>query len=210
MFGLADATVAGLAFTAVAINIADRVSQGTWDPTRYFHYFTIQTTIINVVVLALGAFFSLNRPRDPNWYSAARACVVAYGVVVGVVYNLLLSDFPADGGYINNFPWTNELEHVWIPIYLVVEWVVVAGRARLGWRVLAVCAVYPLVWASASMARGLVGDGWFPYFFLNPSETGISGVALYIAAIAAFMVALCAFAVSTQRVHARIAENLSK
>lgn len=202
-FGALDAVVAVVAVVAVAINIADRISQNTWDWTHFFHYFTIQTTILNTVVFALGAYFSLGRTVDPRWYTALRACIVSYGVVVGVVYNLLLADIPASDGYVNSFPWTNTFEHVIAPIYLFVEWVLVPGRSRLAWRIVGVCAAYPIVWAIASMGRGLAGDGWFPYFFLNPGEAGWSGVALYIVAIAAFMMGLCAFAVGVQRTHAR-------
>lgn len=202
-FGAADAVMAVTAVIAVAINIADRIAQNTWDPTHFFQYFTIQTTLLNTVVFALGAFFSLARVVDPRWYVAVRACIVSYGVVVGVVYNLLLAGIPASDGYINSFPWTNDFEHGFAPIYLFVEWILVPGRTRLAWKVVGICAAYPIAWAAASMVRGLAGDGWFPYFFLNPGEAGWNGVALYIVAIAAFMMGLCSFAVGVQRAHAR-------
>ncbi len=203
-FGVADGVLAILSVLAIGINIVDRIGQGVWDASHYFHYFTIQTTILNTAVFAIGAYLSLARTVDPRWATALRACAVSYGVVVGVVFNLLLANIPADGGYVNNYPWTNVLEHMFTPVYLFVEWVLVPGRSRLAWRIVGVCAAYPIVWAVVSMVRGLSGDGWFPYFFLNPGEAGWNGVATYIGAIAVFMMALCAFAVGVQRFHARV------
>jgi hypothetical protein len=54
------------------------------------------------------------------------------------------------------------------------------------------------------MIRGLAGDGWFPYFFLNVTDMGVGGVAIYITAIAAFVLGNCALAVAIGRVHSRV------
>ena len=202
--GFANIAVAFLVTIALTINITDRVLQNTFDPSHYFHFFTIQTSLINIVVLTIGGMFALMRTNDPRWYSVVRVSIVAYAVVVGVVYNVLLAGFPAVDGYVESSPFPNAVEHIWAPIFIAVEWLLMPGRARLGWRVLWIAAIYPLGWVAFSMVRGLAGDGWYPYFFLNVPDSGIAVVSIYIAGIAAFIIALTAGAVAIGRLHSRV------
>lgn len=206
--GVANIVAAFLVVIALTINITDRVLQGVFDPTHYFHFFTIQTSLINIVVLTIGGMFALMRTNDPRWYSVVRASTVAYAVVVGVVYNVLLAGFPAVDGYVESSPFPNAIEHVWAPIFIGIEWLLMPGRARLGWRVLWIAAVYPLAWVAFSMVRGLAGDGWFPYFFLNVAESGVPVVSIYIVGIAGFIIALTAAAIAIGRLHSRIFADL--
>jgi hypothetical protein len=189
---------------ALAVNIADRLIQGIFDPTHYFQFFTIQTCIINIVVLLMGGIFALMRTNDPHWYSVVRACTVSYAIVVGVIYNVLLAGFPSGDGYVSTFTFPNDIQHIWGPIFIAVEWLLMPGRTRLRWGTLWISALFPLAWVAGSMIRGLVGDGWFPYFFLNVTDMGVGGVAIYIAAIAAFVICNSALAVAIGRVHSRV------
>jgi hypothetical protein len=203
-FGVLNLFFAFAIAISLAVNIADRVIQGIFDPTHYFHYFTIQTSLINIVVLLIGGIFAVTRRTDPTWYSVLRACTVSYAIVVGVIYNLLLAGLASTDGYVASFEFPNLFQHVWAPIFIAVEWLLMPGRTRLRWSVLWIGAIYPLVWVAGSMIRGVAGDGWFPYFFLNPGEMGAGGVALYIVGIAAFIIGNCAIAVGVGRVHARV------
>lgn len=188
----------------LAVNIADRLIQGIFDPSHYFQYFTIQTCIINIVVLLMGGIFALMRTNDPRWYTVVRVSIVAYAIVVGVIYNVLLAGLASGDGYVSTFTFPGEIQHVWGPIFIAIEWLLMPGRARLRWGTLAICAIFPLAWVAGSLVRGLVGDGWFPYFFLNPAEMGVPGVALYVGGIAVFTLANCTLAIGIGRIHARV------
>jgi hypothetical protein len=203
-FGVLNLVAAAAVIIALSVNISDRVVQGIFDPSHYFQYFTIQTCIINIVVLTMGGLFGLMRDVDARWYTVVRACVVSYAIVVGVVYNLLLAGLSVNDGYVASFEFPNLVQHVWIPIFIAVEWLLMPGRSRLRWSVLWIAAIYPLLWVAGSLVRGLAGDSWFPYFFLNPGEMGVGGVVAYVLAIAAFIIGLCALAVGVERVHSRI------
>jgi hypothetical protein len=203
-FGVMNLVMAFVVAIALAVNIADRVIQGIFDPTHYFQFFTIQTSIINVVVLLIGGIFGVMRKNDPHWYSTMRASIVSYAIVTGVIYNLLLSGFPSADGYVSSFSFPNDVQHVWAPLFIAVEWLLMPGRTRLRWGVLWISAVYPLLWAVGSLLRGLVGDGWVPYFFLDVSDLGVQGVAAYLAAIAAFVIGNSAIAVAVGRIHSRV------
>ena len=188
----------------LAVNIADRLIQGIFDPTHYFQFFTIQTCIINIVVLLMGGIIALTRTIDPRWYTVVRASIVSYAIVVGVIYNVLLAGLASGDGYVSTFTFPNDIQHIWGPIFIAVEWLLMPGRARLRWGTLWICAIFPLAWVAGSLVRGLVGDGWFPYFFLNPAEMGVAGVAMYVVAIAAFTLANCAIAIAIGRVQSRV------
>lgn len=203
-FGVLNVVAAFGIAIALAVNIADRLIQGIFDPSHYFHFFTIQTSIINIVVLLIGGMFALLRTNDPHWYSIVRACTVSYAIVVGVVYNVLLAGFPATDGYVASFEFPGQVQHIWGPIFIAVEWLLMPGRSRLRWGTLWISALFPLAWLAGSMVRGLAGDGWYPYFFLDVSDMGVGGVAMYIVAIAAFVIGNCALAVAIGRVHSRV------
>jgi hypothetical protein len=189
---------------ALAVNIADRLIQGIFDPSHYFQFFTIQTCIINIVVLLMGGIIALTRTNDPRWYTVMRVSIVAYAIVVGVIYNVLLAGLDSGDGYVSTFGFPGDVQHIWAPIFIAVEWVLMPGRARLRWGTLVICAIFPLAWVAGSLVRGLVGDGWFPYFFLNPAEMGVGGVAMYVGGIAVFTLANCAIAIAIGRVQARV------
>ena len=194
---------AGITILAALITqITDQVSVGRFEPTEYFAFFTIQTAMINIVVLIAGGLAALRTARDTQLYSAVRASVFSYAIVTGVVYNLLLRDVPNDDGYVGPV-WPNEALHVWIPIYIAVDWMLAPGRARIGWATMWLAVSYPLAWVFVTLTRGAL-DGWYPYPFLEPfGPNGVGGVAAYVLGIAAFIIALAAVAVVINHLQSR-------
>lgn len=195
--------VAGvLIFAALVTQITDQISVGRFEPTEYFAFFTIQTAMINIVVLLAGGVMALHLERDTRLYTAIRASIFSYAIVTGVVYNLLLRDVPNDDGYVGPV-WPNESLHVWIPIYIALDWLLTPGRVRIAWSTLWLAVSYPLIWVGVTMVRGAL-TGWYPYPFLEPDgPNGIVGVVAYVVGIAAFIVVLAALAVVINRVHTR-------
>lgn len=195
--------VAGLIVLAALITqITDQISVGRFEPTEYFAYFTIQTAMINIVVMLAGGVMALRLERDTRLYTAIRASVFAYALVTAIVYNVLLRDIPNDDGYVGPV-WPNESLHVWIPIYIALDWLLTPGRVRIAWTTLWLAVSYPLIWVGVTMLRG-AATGWYPYPFLEPEgPNGVVGVITYVVAIAAFIVVLAALAVVINRVHTR-------
>lgn len=113
-----------------------------------------------------------------------------------VVYNLLLRDISLDQA--TTVAWSNEILHVWAPLYLIVDWLIAPGRAPIGWNRFWLIAVFPLAWAMYSMIRGPI-VGWYPYPFLNPANGGYGAVAVYVIAIAAFILLVGAGVVALSR-----------
>lgn len=161
---------------------------------NFFSYFTIDSNVFSVVVLAMGTVVLLRGGTEPQLYGTVRAATTAYMVVTGVVYNLLLRGVNVSEGLV--LPWSNEVLHVAGPLLLAVDWVLAPGRARLEWRRIGAILVFPLLWAVYTLLRGpfapnpLTGaTTWYPYPFLDPSlaPTGYASVALYVVLIAAII-----------------------
>lgn len=197
-FAGARLALAVLVFVSVVYQITDRLINNVFRPGEYFAFFTVQTALMDVVVLSVGAWLAWRTPRDTKLFTIVRLCIVGFAIVTCVVYNVLLRDVPSDPGY--EWPvWPNEVLHVWAPILLVLDWLFAPGRYRIRLRAALWVLIYPLAWVSFSLVRGVL-TGWWPYPFLDPSgEAGWAGVATYIVGIAFFFYAsafVCLAAVS--------------
>ena len=57
--------VAGLSVLASIVwQVTDQVAAGRFQPTEYFAYFTIQTALINIVVLVVGGLLAFRTPLE--------------------------------------------------------------------------------------------------------------------------------------------------
>ena len=189
---------ATLAF-ALVFQIVEKVVNNDMIADQYFSYFTILTTMITIVVVLVGGVMALRRPVDTDLYATIRLAVVSYAVVTAIVYNLLLRGIP-DEGYVVT-PWPGEIMHVWMPIFLVVDWLFAPGRPRLRWSAIGIVVIYPLVWAAFTLVRGAF-TGWVPYPFFEFS-TGFVSIALYIVGIAAIIIGFASLGIVWSRVRTR-------
>ena len=195
--GVLRGAAALLVLAAIITQIADQLSARVFVPSEYFSYFTVQSSMMNVVVLGTGAVLAFRLKRDTVLYTGVRMATVTYAIVTGVVYNLLLRGLPPTG-YVG-IQWPNEVEHVWIPIYILIDWLFATGRAKLAWRWVWAAIAYPLAWCAFTLIHG-AATGWYPYPFIDPTGPGgWPSVGAYILGIAAFIVGLALLAVFYSR-----------
>jgi len=176
-------------FSMVVWQIADRVVHNVFRPTEYFSYFTVHTCLGLAVLFVTAGIYSWRHASDTRLLTIVRVCFFAYAIVMLVVYNVLLRDAApaaADAGY--DWPvFPNEVEHVWAPIIVAIDWVFAPGRFPLRIRAMWWALVYPLAWVAFSLVRGAI-TGWWPYPFLDPNgPNGVVGVVIYVVGIAGFM-----------------------
>jgi hypothetical protein len=170
---------------AIVTQIWSEVANDAFYPERYFSYFTIQSSLINIVAFAAGGFVAWRGVKDTRLFTLVRISVFSYAIVTGVVYNVLLRNIPYDG--YEPPAWCNESTHVWVPIVIVLEWLCATGRLSLRLRAMWWALLYPLAWVTFTVVRGII-TGWWPYPFLQPDgPNGVGGVVVYIVGIAAFM-----------------------
>lgn len=169
---------------------------------NFFSFFTILSNVSAAVVLLLLAMRHLRRRRslrdsaevDPPALAAALAYVSTYMIVTGVVYNLLLRGLPLQPETVG---WSNEILHVWGPLFLLLDVLFGAGRRRLPWAAALGAAVFPIAWIVYTLLRAPLitnpttgAPYWYPYPFLDPNTGGWSSVVVYIVVIAVGIVAL--------------------
>jgi hypothetical protein len=173
-----------LSVAAVVATFFSSADRGTVNPFNFFGFFSIQANLLAAAVLAGTAMLVLLRRRVPAWLDLARAATTAYLLVVGLVYNTLLAGVA--GGVV--LPWAETVLHVVVPIFCLVDWLVIADRGAQPWHRLWLVLVYPVLWTTVVVLRGAT-DGWVPYPVLGVVN-GQDSVVVYAALIAvAFTVA---------------------
>ena len=173
----------------------------------FFSFFTIASNCGAAVALTIGGFIGLSRARvDPRRFAVLLACVSTYMLITGLVYNLLLRNIPLPQG--STVPWSNEILHVWAPLFLLLDVVVAPKRRVAPWSTVGVIVAFPVVWVVYTLIRGPLvhdfrtgADWWYPYPFLNPhlQPWGYGGVALYVLVIAVAVVGIGALVVAASR-----------
>lgn len=173
----------------------------------FFSFFTIASNCGSVVALTVGGVIGLSRARvDPRWFAVLLACVSTYMLITGLVYNLLLRNIPLPQG--TTVPWSNEILHVWAPLFLLLDVLVAPKRRPASWSTLGAVVAFPAVWVVYTLVRGPLvddfrtgNDWWYPYPFLNPhlQAWGYGAVALYVLAIAVAVVGVGACVVAASR-----------
>jgi len=186
---------------SVAWQIINRIVADRFRPTEYFVFFSIDSSIYAGVVGLVGAWVLLSGKQETERLQTIRLVATVSMIIVGVVYHALLGDSavdPADIGY----EWPvipNLVIHTWAPIAVAIDYLISVRGSVPKWRKALWVVVYPLVWLTFSVIRGLM-DNWWPYWFINPnSEIGVSGMITYILIIASAFIVL-GFVVSGIRI----------
>ncbi|WP_368497644.1 Pr6Pr family membrane protein [Herbiconiux sp. A18JL235] len=189
IFGVVRVIAAGVIVAAVVGQLVHSLSLGQPDLAHFlvnfFSFFTILSNALAAIALLVGAWFCFTTRVDPPWFNLGYAAVTTYMATTGVVYNLLLRNIELPQG--QTLEWSNEILHVWAPLYVVLVWIVSPGKRALPWSAIWAIIVFPIVWAVYTLIRGPI-VGWYPYPFLNPAQPGGYGtVVIYVAGIAGFI-----------------------
>lgn len=202
---IAAAVVAQFVSTVAGAAAADRDVPTTI--ANFFSFFTILSNTASVAVLAWAGIRFLARRRrlepDPLPLAAALAWVSTYMVITGVVYNLLLRGLPLQPETVG---WSNEVMHVWGPLFLLLDLFLGPCRRHLPWKAALGAAIFPIAWIVYTLLRAnLVTNPttgqpyWYPYPFLNPYDSSWGSVIGYIIGIAVTIVVVAVGAVAIGR-----------
>jgi hypothetical protein len=190
---------------SITWQVTDRVIHNLFRPGEYFAFFTIQSSLITAVALLLAGVSAVRGLAESRRMTLVRLAAVTALVLVGIVYNALLrgtAPAPADVGY--EWPVApNELLHVWAPILILLDWLLLPALVRLKLRSIFWVLVFPLAWLAFSVIRGVI-TGWWPYWFIDPTGSGgVAGMVGYIFGIMFFFLFLATLAILLARLVVR-------
>lgn len=206
LIGGARVVVALALLGSVAWQVTDRVANDLFRPTEYFAYFSILSAIlVGLAVLASGITTLLGIPESRRM-ALIRITAVTSMLVVAIVYHALLAGSPPDPRDVG-YDWPvvpNAVIHTYAPIAIALDYLLVHRREPLRLRQAFWVVVYPLAWLAFSIVRGLT-DGWWPYWFIDPSGPGGVGSMIgYVVAISAFFCVLALALIALARLSFRL------
>ena len=197
VFGVVRLAIGVLLLASVLTQIVDQAVHDAFLPTEYFGYFTVQSSLVNALVLLWGGSLALRFRADPEVFTRSRMSGLCYAIVTAVVYNALLRNVVSDG--FTGIAWPNEVLHVWAPIFILLDWLVAPGRPALAWKTLGFALLYPIAWVAYAVIRG-AATGFYTYPFLDPTGPGGYGsVGGYVLGIALVITGLAASAIFMSR-----------
>jgi hypothetical protein len=157
-----------------------------WTPQGglYFHltdwvYFTDQSNLLMVVVMAWGGVAALTRRSGPPpWLWGA---VTLYLLITALVAQLVL-DPPAPGATIIELGLTKVgVVHQLAPLATFVHFLLMVPHRRLRIRVALYWLAYPVAYIAFIVVRGLVSPHIdYPYGFIDVPKIGYGGLLLNI------------------------------
>ena len=166
-----------LGFSALITEIVATGQRGTFNPTNFFSYFTVESNILAVIAFLLGAL-AIYSGKKIKGVDLFRGAATFYMVVTGIVFAVLLSGLDVE---LTAVPWDNIVLHYIIPVAIAIDWLLDHPVHQIAFKKALVWAVFPVAYLVYSLIRG-ASVGWYPYPFLNPTN-GYGPVAVVSVAI---------------------------
>ncbi len=171
-----------LTLSAIVAQLWIGVTRNDASVLNFLSFFTIESNLLTVVVLLAGATFALRGQEPTPGWELFRGAVAAYMTTTFIVFAALLSGL--DDNLDLTEPWVNFVLHQFMPIVMVLDWVISPPRHRLTIRQALVWMIFPLAYCVYSLIRGPIAD-WYPYPFFNPDSVGgYGGIVAYSLGIA--------------------------
>lgn len=206
LIGGARVVVAVALLGSVAWQVTDRLLNDLFRPAEYFAFFSIVSAILVALALLASGITAMLGMAESKRMAVIRITAVTSMLVVAIVYHALLAGGapdPRDVGY--DWPVVpNQVIHTYAPIAIALDYLLVHRRDPLRLRQAFWAVVYPLTWLAFSIVRGL-SDGWWPYWFIDPSGAGGVGSMIgYVVAISAFFIVLALALIALARLSFRL------
>jgi hypothetical protein len=153
------------------------------------NYFSFFTTIGNILVaLAMTLPWLAPRSRLAQWLlrPSVRTVIVAYIIVVGLVYHLMLRNLYNPQGW--RLACVIILHYV-IPPLFIIDWLAFVQKRDLSWKILFGALALPVLYVAWTLVHGAV-TGFYPYPFINVARFGYAQVLMTIGTMIAAFVCL--------------------
>ena len=168
------------------------------------NYFSFFTTIGNILVaLAMTLPWLAPRSRLAQWLlrPSVRTVIVAYIIVVGLVYHLMLRNLYNPQGW--RLACVIILHYV-IPPLFIIDWLAFVQKRDLSWKILFGALALPVLYVAWTLVHGAI-TGFYPYPFINVARFGYAQVLMTVGAMIAAFVCLILALVGIGRLSAGLA-----
>ena len=168
------------------------------------NYFSFFTTIGNILVaLAMTLPWLAPRSRLAQWLlrPSVRTVIVAYIIVVGLVYHLMLRNLYNPQGW--RLACVIILHYV-IPPLFIIDWLAFVQKRHLSWKILFGALALPVLYIAWTLVHGAF-TGFYPYPFINVARFGYAQVLMTVGAMIAAFVCLVLGLVGIGRLSAGLA-----
>lgn len=174
-------------FAGVLIQYIATMQQFSTPLVEFMSYFTILTNLL-VSVYFTALLFSGNNTYQFAQKASTGTAITVYILVVGLVYQTLLRNLYAPQGL---FLLSDNMVHGWMPLFTLVYWIKYVYGQQIGWKVMPLWLVYPLLFLFYSLIRGHFSQ-WYPYPFLDVVKLGYTQVWLNSGGMSAVFIILSA------------------
>jgi hypothetical protein len=149
---------------------------------NFFSYFTILTNVLVALAMTLPVVAGGTAVGRFAASNSVRAAVTMFAVVVGVVYHLLLAATWKPTGL---QLWVDQGLHSMMPLAMLIDWLFLTPRTRLGWPEPLRWLVFPVIYGAWTLLHGGL-SGWWPYWFVDVGELGLERATINFAGLLAF------------------------
>lgn len=149
---------------------------------NFFSFFTILTNVLVFAAMALPVVASGSQLGRWAGSGGVRTGMTMYAVVVGLVYHFLLHATWNPQGWLFV---VNILLHYVMPTAMLLDWLMFTPKGRLRWIDPAKWLLFPLLYGGWTLIHGLAAD-WWPYWFIDVTELGLTRVVLIFAGLLLF------------------------
>lgn len=175
--------IAGLAWLGLVLQfwLLLNLDHGVvWAGWRFVSYYTLLTNMA-VALVATGIVGRCPAITGPRTQLAVLAAILQ----VGIVYSVALRATHHPHG-INAF--ANHIVHDFDPPLFLLLWVL-GPHGKLKWGDVRYALIPPLAYFAYGMGRGTL-DGWYPYYFLDPTKQSMVQLGTSVIVLLGFYTAL--------------------
>ena len=162
-----------LAVSAIVTEIFVLVDRGVFDFVNFFSYFTVESNLFAAIILLVGGYYMLKKQTLSSRFNWLWGAATLYMVITGIIFSLLLAGL--ENVALTAVPWDNTVLHYIMPVAVAGLWLIDPPKQTLSYIKSLSWILFPLGYGAYTWIRGAI-VGWYPYPFMNPEVSGISGL----------------------------------
>jgi hypothetical protein len=205
LYGLVRLAVAALVAFSIWTQYQGMLDDPNTSTVMFWSEFGYQSNALVALGLLIGGLFHLFDIQARHWWDLVRGAMVTCAAATFVLHRFLEDRIWTSPDGIDHYEqWASDMLHIWVPLFVVVDWILDPPDAKITWRQGLVWLTYPLAYCVYSLIRGPIVD-WYPYDFLDPAESGWAGVVLALAAIIVGFLAISIVVAAVGNLRVRLA-----